>query len=215
MIKARGGFTLVELMITMVIMVILTTLAVVITGNIQVQARDNEREQDMQAIARGLEQYYNIGNSKVTGFTTKGTYPGVNEALHVDGWSRSPGYTPEQVPGGYRTVAYPGTTEKSFLNPGGKGAWSIVCVYACQPNTSITPAQTTKEREIELVQLMFADPDNAGKYLDKYVYVPLTSDGYVCSAACARYNLYWIKETDTTPLYTIPGLSILKSKHQQ
>lgn len=211
MIKARGGFTLVELMITMVIMVILTVLAVVITGNIQVQARDNEREQDIQAISRGLEQYYSIGNSKVTGFTTKGTYPGVNEALHVEGFSRSPGYTPEQIQGGYRTVAYPGTTEKSFLNPSGEGAWSIVCVYACQPSSG----QTTMQREIELVQLMFTDTGNPGKYFDKYVYVPLTSDGYVCSAACARYNLYWIKGTDPTPLYTIPGLKILKSKHQQ
>lgn len=213
MIKVRGGFTLVELMITMVIMVILTTLAVVITGNIQVQARDNEREQDIQAISRGLEQYYSIGNSKVTGFTTKSTYPGVNEALHVEGFSRSPGYTPAEIPGGYRTVAYPGTTDKSFLNPSGEGAWSIVCVYACQPSTD--PPQTPKAREIELVQLMFADPDNAGKYLDKYVYVPLTSDGYVCSAACTRYNLYWIKETDTTPLYSIPGLKTVKSRHQQ
>lgn len=87
--RARDGFTIVELIITLVVMVILTGLSVVIVGNIQNQARDNERQQDVEAIARGLEQYYKQGNPKVTstpGNIMKGTYPGLNVMLHMEGW---------------------------------------------------------------------------------------------------------------------------------
>lgn len=70
--RALQGFTLVELMIVLVIMTILLGLGVAMISNLQAQGRDNERKQDTGIIARGLEQYYNIGNNRLV-TDTKGS----------------------------------------------------------------------------------------------------------------------------------------------
>jgi prepilin-type N-terminal cleavage/methylation domain-containing protein len=213
MIKVRGGFTLVELMITMVIMVILTTIAVAATSSIQAHARDNERERDVQAIARGLEQRYNQNNPKILYFTTKKMYPGIEEFFHIEGDEDQSGwFYPSLISGGYRTEAYPGTSESNFLNPSQVYAWKAYCTGDCYPRSG----QTAKQREIELVQEAFTD---GSSYSDYYVYAPLTSDGNPCYSViyevCQKFNLYWRTETDTTPMHGIPGLKVIKSKHQQ
>jgi prepilin-type N-terminal cleavage/methylation domain-containing protein len=55
----RRGFTIVELVITITIMGILLTLAVVGLGATQVNARDTERKGDIEAIGLHLENFYN------------------------------------------------------------------------------------------------------------------------------------------------------------
>lgn len=55
----RRGFTIVELVITITIMGILLTLAVVGLNATQVNARDAERKGDVEAIGLHLENYYN------------------------------------------------------------------------------------------------------------------------------------------------------------
>ncbi len=55
----QRGFTIVELVITITIMGILLTLAVVGLNATQVNARDAERKADVEAIALHLENYYN------------------------------------------------------------------------------------------------------------------------------------------------------------
>lgn len=55
----RRGFTIVELIITITIMGILLTLAVVNLGSTQANARDSERKGDVEALALNLENYYN------------------------------------------------------------------------------------------------------------------------------------------------------------
>ncbi len=199
-LKERG-FTLVELIIVLVIMVILLGLGVVSMGNIQAQARDKERAQAVSIIARGLENRYNIDNPVVINApgndTSKGTYPGVNETLHIDGWSRT-GWDPEQHDS-YRTEAFPGTTDEAFYNPSGNWAWSIVCVWACQP------AGTASQ-----VQSAFNMDDG-----DKYVYEPYdASNNICCCGGCVGYNLYWKSEVDKTPYLGIAGLKVLRSKHR-
>jgi prepilin-type N-terminal cleavage/methylation domain-containing protein len=56
------GFTIVELIITITIMGILLTLAVVGVGTTQMNARDNERKADIEAIALHLESFYRGGS---------------------------------------------------------------------------------------------------------------------------------------------------------
>lgn len=71
----RRGFTVVELIITITIMGILLTLAVVNLTATQANARDNERKSDVEALALNLENYYN--NQDPNNFMSGGTYPGV------------------------------------------------------------------------------------------------------------------------------------------
>lgn len=68
----RSGFTLIELLITMTIMAILLTLAVVNLRSSQANARDEERKTDVGTIAQQLEVFYDNGSDTTT---TTGEYP--------------------------------------------------------------------------------------------------------------------------------------------
>lgn len=52
------GFTLVELMVTITILSILMTIAIVSYGNVQRNARDGKRKSDISVIQSALEQYH-------------------------------------------------------------------------------------------------------------------------------------------------------------
>lgn len=56
--QRRVGFTLVEMIIAITIMVVLLSLAIVMIGGSRANARDNERKTDVANIARFLEQFY-------------------------------------------------------------------------------------------------------------------------------------------------------------
>jgi len=184
------GFTLVELIITMVVMAILMALGTVAISGLQAQARDKERESDIDAIARGLEARYANGNPRASGGddTKKGIYPGANEILHSDGWSRA-GYIPEQIVGGYRTDLLPGTSKASFISPSGIDTFNLVCVYACAPGGDQT-------------QL-----NNAFNNEDRYIYEPMDNNNNICCCStCYKFNLYWKDESGT--------IHKVMSKHQ-
>lgn len=76
----RRGFTIVELIITITIMGILLTLAVVNVNATQAKARDDERTTDITSIANNLETFYTTARD---GSTTFGRYPslGLNASL--------------------------------------------------------------------------------------------------------------------------------------
>lgn len=63
--RPQAGFTLVELMVTITIMVILLTLGTVALTGYQANARDEERKADVTSIAQQLESFY----------TANGDYP--------------------------------------------------------------------------------------------------------------------------------------------
>lgn len=77
MITVRRGFTIVELIITITIMGILLTLAVVNVGTTQAKSRDEERKADIDSIAINLESFYMAG---ADGATTFGHYPSTSIA---------------------------------------------------------------------------------------------------------------------------------------
>jgi len=68
----QRGFTLVEVLVTVAIMVILLTLAVVNISSTQVSQRDSERAAEITAIANNLETFYKTG---VNTSTVLGRYP--------------------------------------------------------------------------------------------------------------------------------------------
>lgn len=75
----RSGFTIVELIITIAAIGVLLTLAVVNLNDTQVNARDAERQGDVEAIALQLEKYYANEDSASSGAydMSGGSYPAV------------------------------------------------------------------------------------------------------------------------------------------
>lgn len=63
----RRGFTIVELVITITIMGILLTLAVVNVNSSQLRSRDDERKADVESIAAAMESFYAVGGNTSTG----------------------------------------------------------------------------------------------------------------------------------------------------
>lgn len=68
----RRGFTIIELIIVIAIMGILLVLAVVNLRGTQVNARDEQRKANIDAIAQNLEIFYRSGTD---GSSTVGRYP--------------------------------------------------------------------------------------------------------------------------------------------
>lgn len=68
----KAGFTIVEIVITITIMAILLTLAVVNVSSTQMTGRDNERKADTTALAQQMESFYTSGSNAST---STGRYP--------------------------------------------------------------------------------------------------------------------------------------------
>lgn len=189
----RGlGFTIIEVLITMVIAVALFTLGIVSVRTLQAQARDKERAADVAAIARALEQRYNRGNSlfvtdaSYTSWVEAGTYPGTKEIQYANGTS---------------------VTEFNPDAPALSGVDGLIKAYGLQ-RAAVTPPQATAAitpvcTTCGSVAETQTQIDNAFKvasvWVDRYVYEPIDSAGAVCSSApCVRFNLYWRGESDST-----------------
>lgn len=63
------GFTLIELIITITVMLILAVLAVVNLRSTQISARDNDRKSDVESIARRLDSLYKTGYPSAVALT--------------------------------------------------------------------------------------------------------------------------------------------------
>jgi prepilin-type N-terminal cleavage/methylation domain-containing protein len=192
--RRHVGFTLVELLITITIMVILMTLAVFSLRSVQANARDEERETDISAIARGLEQRYvngspssppirDVNENPITVPTNfkKGEYPSVNELRYAKGETIA-SYSPDHVKS-YLTDLLPGTAIGTSANtvdtltPPGSGSFDPICTSACSVET--------------------ASVYNAATTISKYIYEPITSTNTLClTTGCVRYNLYYRTEVD-------------------
>ena len=195
----RRGFTIIELVVVMVIMAILLTLSVISINNSQANARNSQRNTDVEIIARGLEQRYKQGNDKVSVDSTKGSYPTVDEMRHILG-ATIMYMTPDTVQGGYPADALPGTVIKNFTPPG-----------ATSTDSFITPACTGIEFNCPVVDTAATGSTTSNSVtIGQYYYEPITRDNTICmfqTGDCVRYNLYWRTETDNVK-------HIIRSTHQ-
>lgn len=172
----QRGFTIIEILVTLLIMVVLLTLGTVYVSTLLKNGRDTEREEDIAAIARGLEYRYANGNSHVPG-VTKGSYPTVTEFKHMKGTSVF-GYLPAQIAGGYVTEVLSGTNDSTLLNPAGQDQFIL------ESETAGNPADSNS-------QLNTVFSSNT----DPYVYSPEDASGNVCTVApCTSFTLYWRNE---------------------
>lgn len=163
------GFTVVEILITLVVMTVLLTLGVFAVRGSLVNARDAERAEDIAAIARGLEIYYKRGNPYyIGGGTTKGTYPGANSIIGITGagWCDSAYFKNAaqaalySVCKNYTIDALPGTTLAALIPPN----------YTSQQLAN--PWLTTDSgRGDQLINTAMMNDLDAGKY----VYKPMES----------------------------------------
>lgn len=181
----RRGFTIVELVVVMTIMAILLGLGLAGFASSQANARDAERDSDVDAIAKGLEIRYSRGNSSATSaYITQGSYPSVYEMLHAEGQSFST-ITPNQITGGYITSLLPGTNSANYAPPNITGSLS----------TTFIPMQTLAGYAAEDSTTI-----NAKVTAGVYVYEPINIANQVCinTSDCVRFNLYYKKESDGT-----------------
>lgn len=185
------GFTVVELLITLVVMAILLSLGVAGMRGTQANARDAERKSDVESIARGLEQYYDRGNPNIIGAETRGSYPGTEEFTHILGENRchgsglNPYYVSGKclIAGGYVSQVLPGVSVATVTPPKTTARlWT---------NWSLTDAQVVTETQN-----------------GNYMYRPFNaSDNNACNQRCPRFKVYWYSEVESI-------VKEIKSRHQ-
>lgn len=205
------GFTVVEVLVTLIVIGILLGLGTVGLRSTLANGRDSERKSDIETIARGLEFRYDNGNAisalpqtdptnwpNPTG-QGKGYYPGVNEFIHMQGSFRT-GFVPETPTESYFFKNLQGATEAAITTPSGNKIGQV-CVFACAPAGDSAQLATAFNHPTE------------GK--DRYLYESVNTNNGVCSNGdCVAFNLYWISETDTTVNKGIAGLKIHRSKRE-
>lgn len=168
----RRGFTIVELIITITIMGILLTLAVVNLNSTQVNARDSERKGDAEAIALNLESYYNNDSQDSLGnfLNSGGTYPGTNYISNVSTFAR---VLPDIDP---KSTHAPGADLSAVMS-------LVIATVATQSVSTIQPLPS-KSNDVYVYQpltasgAICADPSTSGD--------------------CRKFNLYYYQESTNT-----------------
>lgn len=164
----RRGFTVVELLITITIMGILLTLAVVNLNATQANARDTERKSDAESLATHIENYYRNQNPALA-YGGGGTYLGLS---HIDD-SNLKMHIPDID---LRLTRIPGNdlSDPSNLVPA--------------TNTATTPTTIlplpTSENDVYVYQPLTANG----------ALCSLPAE----NAECRRFNLYYYQETSNT-----------------
>ncbi len=195
------GFTVVEIIITLVVITILLSLGMVGIRSSLANGRDAERAEDIAAIARGLEQYYKRGNPFYIGAgTTQGTYPGADMMVSIDGAGWCNTTTTQDTTQAakysqcrqYYSDAFPGLTD-SALTPPDKSS-----IMLSNPRGTTGADSTTT-----LITAWMQSEIDAGKY----VYKPMGTDYALCysDTGCRRFALFYKKETtgETVTVWSI------------
>lgn len=124
--RMRAGFTLVELLITVLVAVMLLTLGTVSVTSFQTQARDTERENDIRSIARQLETLYSSGLT-ISGIgTLKGEYP------------------THQMVQYHSSTVFAGTPKAALIAPGDTTSSLKLASNNLSPGVGPTPSQTNQ-----------------------------------------------------------------------
>jgi prepilin-type N-terminal cleavage/methylation domain-containing protein len=180
----RRGFTIVELIIVITIMGILLIVGVANLRGSQANARDDQRNSDVQAIAANLEKFYNTGNSDIP--VPAGTYPSIltTNKSNVGIQAALRDIDP-------KSLVAPGisdTTYKSFI--------SATCSGACvQTTAGVTPQPTI----------------NTFVYQPLLQNGSLCTSA---ALGCQKFNIYYALENTTTACPTPNNICMVTSKNQ-
>lgn len=134
----RRGFTIVELIITITIMSILLTLAVVNVNTTQMNARDDERKTDVQTIGSYLDSFYSSGFTSgtsapptITNFATNPSFETDTSSVNLyNGATLTRTASVTASSGGYV-----GSIDKTTA---GSGLIALIYPIPYQPNTDIS-----------------------------------------------------------------------------
>ena len=175
----RRGFTVVELLITITIMGILLTLAVVNLTTTQMNGRDAQRKTDIDAIANNLEIYYKEGGDNPA-VTVIGRYP--STAMLIGSEATVEAAVRQNIRDvDFKILAAPGVATSTSPNI---TASFIAATNSTQTTTGVAPQPTTSQ----------------------FVYQPLQANGQLCTSdtaqECRKFNLYYRLEADNT-VYTV------------
>ena len=182
----RGvGFTIVELVVTITILVILTTLAVARLSSAQVGSRDQERQADIAALSTGLESYYQNGDPLT--YIPKGYYPGRNQISTAS--STTPPF--KEFLDGLAEASYV-APDRTISNSFGVDPAYATAPIGANPDGSYSDAQARA--------LLASFP---------YLYQPLRRNDAFCVSYldCVRFNLYYLHEGTNT-------VKVIRSKNQ-
>lgn len=143
--SSRAGFTLVEVIITVIIIGVLTTIVGLGFSSVQKSADDKEREIDVVAIANALDRYYD----------RHGEYP-ANDDINV---SESPAELPNFT---HVKALLPGLTDDDLTGPKG---WKF---YAGCINSAVCNNNSAQWEEYHTKQYFylsrFTSSQNPGSY---------------------------------------------------
>jgi prepilin-type N-terminal cleavage/methylation domain-containing protein len=132
----QHGFTLVELVITITIMIILLSLAVANLNGTQANQRDSERASDTAAIANNLETFYKTG---INTSTVLGRYP--STALLTTGETSVRAFFPKID---FQSAIAPGAT--------GLAASFIPATNAIETTAGVLPQPTKSQYVYQAIQ---------------------------------------------------------------
>lgn len=173
MMRHKGkGFTIVELLVTITILLILTSLVVTRLLFTEAGGRDKEREIDISAIATGLETYYQDGSPD--GSVPKGHYPGYNE-VNTAAMTTPPFKT---FLDGVPEISYQGPDKTPNTT-----TFDASDVAGSNPDGSYTDAEARDQL-----------------YFFPYLYQPLARANTACFdyTYCVKFNLYYLNESTDT-----------------
>lgn len=195
----KRGFTVVEVLVTLVVIAIILGLGTVGLRATLVNGRDSERRADIDTIARGLEAYYDRGNPYVTSPSTKGTYPGSNDMQLILGRSDC-----NNIYAGSRT--YAAATCTVDASDVGRALPGVTIASVTPPDSSLADGLRTTWWQPDTTLTTWA---NEGYYIYRPYVAPDSADPLAyCGFDCPRYEL-WYKEESSGQIIKV------KSKHQQ
>ncbi len=161
----QRGFTLVEIVITVTIMSILLTLAVVNLNSSEANARDAERASDVKTIANHMELYYKNGISLST---TVGRYP--STAVFNNGETSMKTFFPDidllsvTAPGAANAVSSFIPATNTNQSEGGVTPQPTITQYVYQPIQTNGSLCTTEVQECRKFALFYrSEVDNSIK----------------------------------------------------
>lgn len=189
MTQRARGFTVVEVLVVLVLIGILLALALVKLSSSQVGARDDTTRMNAETIARGIEEYFKLGNPNYS--IASGRYPSVDEFRHAAG--EDVPSIGSQVTGGYLDTWLSGaklpTTSKL----------RIITTTGQQPENSVNISDSTPAEVVTYEPLMFV-PAGGGNP-DRFDFCMTKTD------ECVKFNIYYRSESDN-------AIHTIRSEHQ-